>query len=67
MMIRLQPRRVETERLLAWLAEVLKKSDAVSVELVVVDERNRGSSVQITLHDVPGPLAGLQVQAAKGK
>ena len=67
MMIRLQPQRVEAGRLLAWLAEVLKKSNAVSVELVVLDQRNRGSSVQITLHDVPGLLPGLQVQAAKGK
>lgn len=65
MMIRMQPQRVETGRLLAWLSAVLKKCEAASVEIVVVDGPDRGSSVQITVRDVPGPLAGLQVRPSR--
>lgn len=36
----------------------------VSVDIVIVDEADRSSSVQITLHDVPGPLADVQVRPA---
>jgi Mrp family chromosome partitioning ATPase len=51
----------EAGKLLQWLSEVLKRAEAVDVELVVVDTPDARSSVQITLHDVPGPLAGLEV------
>jgi hypothetical protein len=51
----------EAGKLLQWLSEVLKQAEAVDVELVVVDTPDARSSVQITLHDVPGPLAGLEV------
>lgn len=66
MMLRLQPQRVEAGRLLAWLGAVLKKCEAVSVDIVIVDEPNRSSSVQITLRDVPGPLAGVEVRSGRG-
>ena len=51
----------EAGQLLAWLREVLKHAKAVDVDVVVVDTTESRSSVQITLHDVPGPLGGLQV------
>lgn len=51
----------EASQLLAWLREVLKHAKAVDVDVVVVDTTESRSSVQITLHDVPGPLGGLQV------
>lgn len=65
MMIRMKPQRVETSALLAWLSAMLKKCEGASVELVIVDGPGRGSSVQITVRDVPGPLAGLQVQPSR--
>ena len=52
----------EASRLLAWLGEVLQQADAVNVDVVVMDEASSRSSVQITLHDVPGPLAGFQIR-----
>jgi hypothetical protein len=52
----------ETSKLLEWLGEVLKQADGVDVDVVVTDDVGSRSSVQITLHDVPGPLAGLQVR-----
>ena len=58
-MMRTAPRRVETDTLLAWLAEVLKKSEAVHVDLTVADDPSRRFSVQIILHDLPAPLRGL--------
>ncbi len=51
----------EARQLLAWLREVLKHAKAVDVDVVVVDTTESRSLVQITLHDVPGPLGGLQV------
>lgn len=51
----------EAGQLLTWLREVLKHAKAVDVDVVVVDTTESRSSVQITLHDVPGPLGGLQV------
>ena len=53
------PRRVEKDRLLAWLAEVLKKSEAVYVDLTVADDQSGRFSVQIILDDLPAPLLGL--------
>lgn len=53
--------RCEHDRLLSWLREVLAGSDGVDVHIVVEDDADR-SSVQITLRDVPGPLAGLQLR-----
>ncbi len=49
----------EAGKLLAWLGEVLKKANGVDVEVVVVDDSGSRSSVHITVHDVPGPLAGF--------
>ena len=51
----------ETDKLLTWLREVLKRAAAVDVDVVVVDKTDSRSSVHITLHDVPGPLGGFQV------
>ena len=50
----------ERDRLLSWLREMLDRADGVRVHIVVEDSGAR-SSVQITLHDVPGPLAGLDL------
>jgi len=58
-------RRFETDRLLSWLEEVLRHSEAVDVDIVVVDKPPAGSSLQITVHDVPAPLAGLQLRACQ--
>jgi hypothetical protein len=49
----------ERDRLLSWLREVLSGSDGVNVHIVVEEAADARSSVHITLHDVPGPLAGL--------
>jgi Mrp family chromosome partitioning ATPase len=56
-------RRFETDRLLSWLEEILQHSEAVNVDIVVVDTPDASSSLQITVHDVPGRLAGLQVRS----
>lgn len=53
--------RCERDRLLSWLREVLAGSDGVDVHIVVEEVADR-SSVQITLRDVPGPLASLQLR-----
>ncbi|MDP3727367.1 MAG: hypothetical protein Q8R35_01865 [bacterium] len=55
-------RMVETDRLLAWFDEVLRGADAVDVDIVVVDKPGSGSSLQIIIHDVPAPLAGLALR-----
>jgi hypothetical protein len=53
----------EADTLLAWLGEVLREADGVDVDVIVTDGENPiSSSVQITLHRVPGPLAGLRVR-----
>lgn len=49
----------EAGKLLAWLSEVLREADGVDVDVVVTDDGSSRSSVQITLRDVPGPLAGF--------
>jgi hypothetical protein len=51
----------ETGRLLQWLGEVLRTADGVDVDVVVVGRPDSRSSVQITLHGIPGPLGGLEV------
>jgi hypothetical protein len=51
----------EAGKLLAWLRELLRGAETVDVDVVVVDKAESRSWVQITLHDVPGPLAGLDV------
>jgi hypothetical protein len=68
-MIRVQSQRVETGKLLPWLGTVLnpmlRRCDAVSVEIVIVDGPDHSSSVQVTLRDVPRPVAGLQVRPGR--
>ena len=54
--------RCERDSLLLWLEEVLAASDGVDVDIVVEEAGNARSSVQITLRDVRGPLAGLQLR-----
>jgi len=54
----------ETDQLLVWLGEVLTAAEAVDV--VVVGQPDSRSSVQITLHGVPGPLGGLEVRPRVG-
>lgn len=56
--------RFDTDQLLAWLGEVLKSSDQVDVDIVVMDSPGGGSALQITLSNLPGPLAGLQLKPA---
>lgn len=52
----------EAGKLLAWLTEVLEQAEGVDVDVVVTDAPGSRSSVHITLHDVPGPLAGLGIE-----
>jgi hypothetical protein len=54
--------RCERDRLLSWLREVLDGSDGVDVHIVVEQAADARSSVQITLRDVPGALAGLELR-----
>ena len=54
--------RCERDSLLAWLEEVLAASDGVDVHIVVEEAAEARSSVQITLRDIRGPLAGLQLK-----
>jgi hypothetical protein len=54
--------RCEGDRLLSWLREVLAGADGVSVHIVVEEDADARSSVQITLHDVPRPVASLQLR-----
>jgi hypothetical protein len=56
----------ETDKLLVWLGDLLKRAEAVDVDIVVVDRIDSRSSVQITLRDVPGPLGGFQVSPRPG-
>lgn len=56
-MILAQTRHVETGRLLGWLAEVLKRSEAVTVKIDLADNSDEGLSLQITLPNVPTALA----------
>jgi len=51
----------ETRKLLEWLEEVLSAADGVDVDVVIVGQPDTRSSVQITLHGIPGPLGGLEV------
>jgi len=41
----------------------LDRAEAADVDIVVVDSMDSRSSVQITLHDLPGPLGGFQVRS----
>jgi hypothetical protein len=52
----------ERDRLLSWLRDILAGADGVNVQIVVEEAAGARSSVQITLHDVPGPLAGLDLR-----
>ena len=52
----------ETDQLLAWLGEVLSAAEAVDVDVIVDGQPDSQSSVQITLHGLPGPLGGLEVR-----
>jgi hypothetical protein len=52
----------ERYQLLAWLGEVLSAAEVVDVDVVVEGEPDSGSSVQITLHGLPGLLGGLEVR-----
>ena len=52
----------ERDRLLSWLRDVLAGSEGIDVQIVVEEAADARSSVHITLHDVPGPLAGLEVR-----
>ena len=58
---------IERDRLLSWLGQVLRRGDAVEVDVVVIDRPDQQSSVQITLSNVEGPLGGLEVGAARGR
>ena len=53
----------ETGKLLQWLGEVLRVADGVDVDVIVVGQPGSRSSVQITLHGVPGSLGGLEVRS----
>ena len=55
----------ETGKLLQWLGEVLRTADGVDVDVVVVGQPDSRSSVQITLHGLPGSLGGLEVRPRK--
>ncbi|PYM90700.1 MAG: hypothetical protein DME04_21885 [Candidatus Rokuibacteriota bacterium] len=52
----------ETDKLLQWLEEILATADGVDVDVIVVGRPHSRSSVQITLHDVPAPLGGLELR-----
>ena len=54
--------RCERDSLLLWLEEVLAASDGVDIDIVVEEAADARSSVQITLRDVRGPFAGLQLR-----
>jgi hypothetical protein len=54
--------RCERDCLLMWLREMLATAEGIDVHIVVEDVADARSSVQITLRDVPGPLAGLQLR-----
>ena len=52
----------ERDSLLSWLRELLAGADGVNVYIVVEETPGARSSVQIILHDVPTPLAGLPLR-----
>lgn len=54
--------RCEHDRLLEWLRELLRGSDGVNVDIVLEETSDARTSVRITVHDVPGPLAGLDLR-----
>ena len=56
----------EAGKLLQWLEEVLKTASDVDVDVIVVGRPDSRSFVQITLHDVPAPLGGLEVRPPHG-
>jgi hypothetical protein len=54
--------RCERDHLLMWIREMLAAADGVDVHIVVEEVADARSSVQITLRDVLGPLAGLPLR-----
>ena len=52
----IQLRHVETDRFLGWLTDVLKRSEAVSLEVHVVEDGSQSCSIEINLRGVPAPL-----------
>ena len=56
------PMYCERDRLLSWLRDVLAGSEGIDVQIVVEEAADARSSVHITMHDIPGPLAGLELR-----
>ncbi len=55
--------RLEAERILAWLRELLSGADGVNVRITVEEGSDGLSAVQILISGVPTkPLAGLSVR-----
>jgi hypothetical protein len=54
--------RCDTQRFLNWLGGVLQEAKLVEVDVVVDAENQVRSSVRITLHDLPGQLAGFELR-----
>ena len=54
----------EKEQFLSWLGGLLRDAGDIRVDVEVVAEAGANSSVYITLRDVPGSLAGLEVRLA---
>ena len=52
----------ERDRLLMWLREVFAAAESVDVRIVVEEAEDARSSVQITVRDIPHPLAGLELR-----
>jgi hypothetical protein len=52
----------ETDRLLAWLGQVLGAAETVDVDVIVDGPTDSRSSVQITLRGLPGSLGGLEIR-----
>ena len=52
----------ESDRLLAWLEEVLGAAEAVDVDVIVDGQPDSRSSVQITLRGLSVPLGGLELR-----
>ena len=63
----IQLRHVETGRFLGWLTDVLKKLEAVSLEIQVVEDANESCSIEISLRDVPAAVMGAGTPGAGGR
>jgi len=44
----------------------LERGEGITVHIVVEERENGKSSVQITLEDIPAPLAGLELRSLAG-